>query len=404
MHLFVRVFLPFSLGYLISYLARVINAVAGEPISADFALTPGELGLLTSLYFFAFACAQLPFGVLIDKFGPRKVQATLLVFAAAGSFLFAHASSFLQLGSARLIIGLGTATCLTAAFTAYRLWFPADRIPMINGLHMAAGSVGAFFGGTPTDVLVQALGWRGVFDVIGVAMLVSAVATFALVPRRDMHGTPPPLGQLLGEMRAILSHKAFWRICPLSAMVQGVTLSVGSLWAGPWLRDAAGASASGAAAWLSMMAIALMIGFIGFGWLVQQAARGGRSVERVVILGSLAFFAVQLLMIVLPPERTAPLWLLYGITGTVGVSCFAVLSSAYSRAAAGRVNTALNFFVFVSAFVTQWLFGELLDFFPAADGGATAIGYRVAFAILLVAQVASLLPLLLSPPPPRVED
>ncbi|WP_453969569.1 MFS transporter [Amorphus sp. MBR-141] len=401
---FVRVFIPFSAGYLISYLARVINAVAGDPISVEFGLTPGELGLLTSLYFFAFALAQLPFGVLIDKFGPRRVQASLMLLAGAGSLLFAHASSFAELSIARLIIGLGTATCLTASFTAYRLWFPSDRIPMINGLHMAAGSVGAFFGGTPTEALVQALGWRGVFDVIAAATVLASFATLLMVPRRDMQGSAPPMRQLLGELRDILSAKAFWRLCPVSSTVQGVLLSVGSLWAGPWLRDAAGVSASGAAAWLSVIAIALMIGFIGFGWLVQQAARGGRSSERVLIVGTLAFFVVQFLMIVLPPQTAAPLWLLYAMTGTVGVSCFAVLAPAFSRSASGRVNTALNFFVFVVAFLIQWLFGEFLDFFPAEGGGATARGYQIGFALLLALQVLSLLPLLLTRPPVPVED
>lgn len=401
---FIRVFLPFSAGYLISYLARVINAVAGAPISAEFGLTPGELGLLTSLYFFAFALAQLPFGVLIDKFGPRRVQSMLMLFAGAGSVLFAHATSYAELSVARLMIGFGTATCLTASFTAYRLWFPADRIPMINGLHMAAGSVGAFFGGTPTEALVQALGWRGVFDVIAGATVLASVATLLMVPRRDMQGTPPPMRRLLSELRGILAAKAFWRLCPVSSMVQGVLLSVGSLWAGPWLRDAANVSASGAAAWLSLIAIALMIGFLGFGWLVQQAARGGRSSERVVIAGILAFFIVQFLMIVLPPQTAAPLWFLYALTGAVGVSCFAVLAPAFPRAASGRVNTALNFFVFVVAFLIQWLFGEFLDFFPAPDGGATARGYQIGFAILLALQALSLLPMLLTRQPAPVED
>ena len=210
--------------------------------------------------------------------------------------------------------------------------------------------------------------------------------------------------RLLSELRGILAAKAFWRLCPVSSMVQGVLLSVGSLWAGPWLRDAANVSASGAAAWLSLIAIALMIGFLGFGWLVQQAARGGRSSERVVIAGILAFFIVQFLMIVLPPQTAAPLWFLYALTGAVGVSCFAVLAPAFPRAASGRVNTALNFFVFVVAFLIQWLFGEFLDFFPAPGGGATARGYQIGFTILLALQALSLLPMLLTRQPAPVED
>ena len=80
-----RVFIPFALGYFLSYLFRVVNAVLAPDLAADLGVGPSELGLLTAAYFITFAAFQLPLGVLLDRFGPRKIEAFLLIFAAIAS-------------------------------------------------------------------------------------------------------------------------------------------------------------------------------------------------------------------------------------------------------------------------------------------------------------------------------
>ena len=84
-HPIVRVFLPFAFGYYLSYLFRTINALISPSLVADFGLRPAELGVLTSAYFLAFGLIQLPLGVLLDRFGPRRVQSAFLIGAALGS-------------------------------------------------------------------------------------------------------------------------------------------------------------------------------------------------------------------------------------------------------------------------------------------------------------------------------
>ncbi|NMQ19446.1 MFS transporter [Candidatus Competibacter phosphatis] len=78
-----RIFLPFAAGYFLSYLYRTINAVLSPYLVAELRLDATDLGLLTSVYFLTFAAFQLPLGMLLDRFGPRRVEATLLLFAAA---------------------------------------------------------------------------------------------------------------------------------------------------------------------------------------------------------------------------------------------------------------------------------------------------------------------------------
>ena len=89
----IRVFLPFAFGYFLSYLYRVVNAVIAPDLIAEVGLDAADLGLLTSAYFLTFAILQLPLGILLDRFGPRKTEAALLVFAALGAFVFATAAT-----------------------------------------------------------------------------------------------------------------------------------------------------------------------------------------------------------------------------------------------------------------------------------------------------------------------
>ena len=146
-----RVFIPFALGYFLSYLFRTVNAVIAPDLVRDIGVDPASLGLLTSAYFLTFAAFQLPLGVLLDRYGPRRVEAVLLLFAAAGAFAFARAETLNGLLLGRALIGLGVSACLMAAFKAYTLWFPKEKWPLVNGFQMAAGGLGALAATAPVE-------------------------------------------------------------------------------------------------------------------------------------------------------------------------------------------------------------------------------------------------------------
>ena len=146
-----RVFLPFAAGYYLSYLFRTINALIASRLSSDTGLGTADLGLLTSVYFLVFAAAQIPVGILLDRYGPRRVQSFLLLLAAMGAGLFAVSSGFLSLLIARAMIGFGAAAALTAGLKSIILWFPRERVALLNGYMVMLGSLGAVTATAPAD-------------------------------------------------------------------------------------------------------------------------------------------------------------------------------------------------------------------------------------------------------------
>ena len=110
-----RVFIPYALGYYLSYVFRTINAVIAPDLVTDINLSAAGLGLLTSAYFLSFAACQLPLGVMLDRIGPKKTEAVLLLLAAVGSAWFAIAETETELICARALIGMGVSACLMAS-------------------------------------------------------------------------------------------------------------------------------------------------------------------------------------------------------------------------------------------------------------------------------------------------
>ena len=141
--LMIVVFAPFVAGYYLSYLFRTINAVIAGRLVSDLQLDAAQLGLLTSVYFLTFAAVQLPLGVALDHYGPRRVQGFLLLLAASGTALFASADNVPTLLIGRALIGLGVAGGLMAGLKALVLWFPKEWLPLLNGLFIALGTTGA---------------------------------------------------------------------------------------------------------------------------------------------------------------------------------------------------------------------------------------------------------------------
>ncbi|MCB2218228.1 MFS transporter [Desulfofustis glycolicus] len=387
-----RVFLPFAAGYFLSYLYRVVNAVIAADLTVDLGIGPSALGLLTATYFIAFASFQLPLGVLLDRFGPRRIEALLLLFAGLGALLFARAESLIGLIVGRALIGFGVSSCLMAAFKAYTIWFDRQYWPLINGFQMASGGLGALAATYPVELMLGLTDWRGVFLVLAGATVAVAVIVFLVVPERNEGVAVEPLARQLQGVKQVFSSYSFWRAAPLTTMSQTALLAIQGLWAGPWFRDVAGLDRDGVAVSLFAIAIAMICGFIFLGSGAGRYVRRGGRLMSLAAIGMGLFLVIQILLLIAPTAWALPLWLAFGFFGTSGILAYPALSQAFDLHLSGRVSTALNLLVFSTAFFGQWLIGTIIEWWPVGpDGGYAPEGYRAGFALMATLQLFALL-------------
>lgn len=383
-----RVFAPFAFGYFLSYAYRAINAVIAPDLAGELRLNADDLGLLTSAFFLFFAAAQLPLGIALDRWGPRRINAALLLVAAVGALVFACASGLVTLLAGRALIGLGVSACLMSAFKAFIQYFPPARLPLVNGCQMAAGGLGAMTATVSAEALAAAFGWRAVISVLGVLSLLAAAFVFVVVPRdaeRRQHVHAPVGGELAG-VGMILRSARFWRVAPATVASQASFLAIQGLWVGPWLHDVGGLAGSAVAGRLFAVAAAMIAGFLLLGFAAERLSQRGLAPIAVAIAGMSAFAAV-LTTIVAGASASPVLWLAFGFFGTSGILPYAALSQQFPPELAGRLNTTLNVLVFPAAFAAQWGMGAIIaQWSDGAGVGQAAVGYRVAFAVMLSLQ------------------
>ncbi len=386
----VLVFMPFAAGYYLSYFFRSTNAVIAPQLTSEVGLDAGDLGLLTAMYFLTFAAFQLPLGVLLDRYGPRRVQAALLLAAAAGSAIFAIGTDIATLALGRGLIGLGVAGCLMASIKAGTMWFEDRHWPIVNGCLLAVGGLGAATATAPLEAALGALDWREIFLALGVATVGVSLLIFSAVPERPAAGAPPALGRQIRELGRIYADAGFWRIAPLTVTGMAANLGIQGLWAGPWLRDVAGFDRDGVATYLLALALALTAGSVLLGVAASWVER--RGVPLLAFFGGCAavFLAFQAAIVFeLAPAALWP-WIGFGLLSNYAMVTFSWLARHFTPELAGRAITAMNVFIFAGIFVAQYLIGEVIDLWPAAPGGGYAKeAYAVAFGAVALLQVAS---------------
>jgi predicted MFS family arabinose efflux permease len=381
---------PFALGYFLSYLFRSVNAVVGPDLVRDFQLSAAQLGLVPAAYLFAFALFQLPLGLLLDRFGPRRVQAALLCISALGSMLFSQAVGHLGLVLASGLIGLGFAGGLMASFKAVTLWLPSERIVLGNGCIMAFGGLGTVAATIPANWVAENFGWRLAFAGMAIIIVAAAALIFFLVPERHDERPAASIGRQLRGLGRACTSRQFWKVAPLVMFATGGNVAVQTLWAGPWLRDVGGLTRDGVAHGLFWIAIAFSAGILLTGVVADLLARRGVGFLATMLTGMAINFACMAFIILGYGGPLLIFWLIFSMSGQIGVLAYAHVSRVLGRELAGRSNTGLNFLMFATAFLGQAGIGWMIDRWPpTSTGGYDPAGYRAAFAILLALQLAA---------------
>ena len=384
------VFGPFAAGYFLSFFFRNVNAVISKDLAQEFDLTPSDLGFLTSMYLLAFAAFQLPLGVLLDRYGPRRVVAALLCVAAAGALVFALARDFTMLSIGRALLGLGVSAGLMGAIKAFTLWFPLSRLATLNGLYLAAGGIGGLSATAPAEALIGPFGWRALFFVLFGLSLLASLLVFFVVPEKPLPGSGQTLRSQIAGFNRIFASSRFWRIALPLVICHGAYLALQGLWLGPWLYDVAGQARTSVGRYLFITALAYTVGSVFFGVTSDRLARAGVSRMSVFKLGLGISLAMYCLIAAGVQTGLAAILVVYGFTTISAALAYPLLTVLFAPEMTGRVNTASNVLMFAMAFGFQWAIGAVLPLYPMAEGQYAAQGYSTALFSLAALQIAAL--------------
>ncbi|HVL56556.1 MAG TPA: MFS transporter [Burkholderiaceae bacterium] len=402
-----RIFLCFAAAYFMSYALRSVNAVLAPELTVELTLTNAQLGSLTSAYFLAFAAMQLPLGVWLDRFGPRRVDALLLMVAAVGCGLFALATHFGILWLARALIGMGVSAALMAALTAFRQWFPPERQAQLNAWMLMVGTLGVLSATVPVRWALPAIGWRGVFWIAAALLAAAAAAIWLLLPRsrEQPEGGVQTFAAAMGGYRQVFRHSHFWRLACTGALVQGSLLALQSLWIGPWLTTVLGFSPERSANIIFLFNLTLMLCYLTIGWVAPRLDSSPAGLVRVVVYSTAALIVFEIGIAIAWGGSAWLLWLGMGGAATLYSMVQPRVALVFPTEIAGRALTAFNLMMFSGVFLMQWGFGIVADVFHAG-GLAPDTAFRASMLTLALLHAFGLATIVLWPrwwPDPAID-
>jgi predicted MFS family arabinose efflux permease len=386
-----RIFLCFAAGYFMSYGLRSVNAVLAPELVADLQLSNAQLGSLSSAYFFAFALMQLPLGVWLDRYGPRRVNAVLMSIAAAGCVAFAVADSFVTLWVGRALVGVGVAAGLMASLTAFRQWFAPERQTQLAAWMLTAGTLGVLTATAPVQWMLPITGWRGVFWIAAGLLLVVAVALWTLLPRgRERRGgTHASFLATMGGYGAVFRNNYFWRMAIPGALLQGGFVALQTLWVGPWFVRVLGMSPQRSAEHLFWFNLFLLGCYLLLSWLAPRIGPGRDALVPIVAIGTLFVVAVEVGIAFAGGPSAWLAWLALAAAATHYAIVQPRVGLVFPPELAGRALTAFNLVIFTGIFFTQWGFGLVVDAFHAS-GQSDTQAFRSAMLALAAVHAAAL--------------
>jgi MFS family permease len=349
----------------------------------DLALSPEQLGIVGGVFFIAFAFFQVPVGILLDRYGPKKTICGLMLVAVLGSFGFALASTFAELTVARLLIGVGCAPVLMGSLVVISRWLSAERFAFYASLIVGLGGMGNIISTTPTALLAEAVGWQNVFIVAGIVTLVSVIFGFLIIKDAPAgHAFHDRKTESLKEafrgVLKIIRDREFQYVFAINLVIYGAVMTIVALWGSQFLRDIYGMELADRGVILFWMPFAMISGSIMYGWL-----DGFFKNRKYLVIGA-ALVTISILCVlaavpVLEIWQIAVLLILFCAVGSYGVVIMSHGRSIFPENLLGRGIATLNTAVFLGVFLMQTMGGFIVGNFVEADGSAPLIAYRVLF-------------------------
>lgn len=384
-----RLIVPFGFGFFLSMFTRAVSNIVKQPIQLELGLNEEAISLaLGASFFIAFAVAQLPVGILLDRYDPRKVNATLFLLAAVGSATMALSTGTGMLSIGRIMMGFGFAAGLMGSLKVYALWFPVQRLATLNGLQFMIGVLGAWSATKPAEMMLRMLDWRELYLLFAAFTLVSATLMLLITPRHEGRASSETLKQQIHGLVRIYSDSYFLRVAPWMCVSMGLAQGLNTLYVFSWLTDVALLPFSDAATGLSIVTLVSALTFVLMGSLVEKLSRRGYGSMIVPVIGQLLAMVMLALLAAQIIHWVIPQWMIWTMSAGTASLAFAILSQAFPSHMIGRAYTALNLLGFLATAAAQWMVGLVLDMFPRTEtGGAAPEGYQLAFCILLAIQM-----------------
>ncbi len=370
--------------YLLAVFHRTSFGVAGLKAAERFGVGSAALGIFTVLQVGVYAAMQIPTGVLVDRYGPRRVLTAAVLILGSGQLLLGVADTYALGLVARGVLGLGDALTFVSVLRLVAAHFPAHRYALLASFTSCVGYIGNLAATVPLTLLLDGPGWTVTFLAVGAVTVLYALPV-ALRVRDTPEGVPERKREPVRPAELGRQVKLAWRTpgtrlgfwVHFSTMFAPNVLTL--LWGVPFLVQGEGLPAATASALLTVFVFGSMAGGPLLGAVIGRA-----PVLRVpLVIGYLAGAAIVWAVLLgwnghIPVGVLVPAFAFLTLGGPASMIGFAIARDYNPLSRVGTATGVVNVGGFLATTVTALLIGILLQ----ATGGNFRIALLVVVAML----------------------
>ncbi len=354
-----------ALFYCYEYFLRISPSVMTHELMAAYDLTGAQVGNLSAFYYHAYVPMQILVGLLMDRYGPRRLLTLACLFCATGAYLFAGNYGLGVAEAGRFLVGFGSAFAFVGALKLATIWLPPNRFALVSGIILCLGMIGAMMGDVLLRVMVDAIGWQTTIYVASGAGVCLSFLIFLVV--RDSSPTSDSehvhvisfKHVLVGLMQA-LKNPQIWLNAFVGFLLYISLSAFAELWGIPYLEQAHSLTKTHAAYANSMIFLGWAVGGPFWGWFSDFIRRRCLPMT-IASTGAFIMACVLLYVPNLPVSSIYLLLFVFGFLSSVQILIFAICHEASKMKIAGTVIALTNMVVMVGGSIFQPVIGKLLD-------------------------------------------
>jgi len=386
--------------YAYEYLLRITPNVITYELMQSYHINAAALGNLAGFYYYAYTPMQLPVGLMMDKFGPRRLLTIACLLCAVGSYMFASSTFISVAALGRFLVGFGSAFAFIGVLKLATIWLPPDRLALVSGIATALGALGGIIGEVALEKMVNQVGWRSTVVIcafIGIVLTILLASIIRDNQRGQQHAHVLINWQsVMHGFLLIIKDKQMWLNGLIGCLLYLPISAFAELWGKPYLEVAHGFSSLQSAYAVSTLFAGFAIGGMVLGFVSDHL----QNRKKVMFFGALvALIAISLLLGIrhINAMSVFSLLFIFGFSFGVEVIVFAIGRELSLKSAAGTAVAFTNMLVMLGGAIFQPTIGALVDYFAGTDlGNATATvvygahAYTVAMLVLPAVLVIAL--------------
>lgn len=245
-----------SVFYAYQYILRVMPNIMLTDIMQQFHINATIFGQFSGVYYIGYSLMHLPIGIMLDRFGPRKVMTGCILLTVIGLMPIVFATNWVYPVLGRVLIGIGSSAAILGTFKIIRMSFAEKHFTRMLSFAVTIGLIGAIYGGGPVSYMCSTLGYQAVVEIFMAIGLLLALVTYVMVP----NSKPTNETTILADIKSVFTNKKVILICVSAGLMVGPLEGFADVWGSAFLQQVYGFESSTAHYLPSLIFIGMCFG------------------------------------------------------------------------------------------------------------------------------------------------